>query len=75
VERTWGYSTAGDAEDFARRLEDLLSAVHASPVLSGFCYTQLTDTLQEANGLLDEHRRPKLPVEQLRRIVTGGRAG
>ena len=75
VERTWGYSTAGDDEDFARRLEDLLSAVHASPVLSGFCYTQLTDTMQEANGLLDEHRRPKLPVEQLRRIITGGRAG
>jgi hypothetical protein len=71
VERTWGYSTAEDAEDFARRLEDLLSAVHASPVLAGFCYTQLTDTLQEANGLLDEHRRPKLPVERLRRIITG----
>jgi beta-galactosidase/beta-glucuronidase len=72
VERTWGYSTATDAEDFARRLEDLLSAVHASPVLAGFCYTQLTDTVQEANGLLDEHRRPKLPVERLRRIITGG---
>ncbi|SFO24109.1 Glycosyl hydrolases family 2, TIM barrel domain [Geodermatophilus obscurus] len=71
VERTWGYSTAEDAEDFARRLEDLLSAVHGSPVLAGFCYTQLTDTLQEANGLLDEHRRPKLPVERLRRIITG----
>jgi beta-galactosidase/beta-glucuronidase len=70
-ERTWGYSTATDAEDFARRLEDLLSAVHASPVLAGFCYTQLTDTMQEANGLLDERREPKLPVERLRRIITG----
>ncbi|MGY1701978.1 glycoside hydrolase family 2 protein [Geodermatophilus sp. SYSU D00766] len=72
-ERTWGYSTATDAEDFARRLEDLLSAVHASPVLAGFCYTQLTDTMQEANGLLDEWREPKLPVERLREIVTGRR--
>ncbi|SOD94376.1 glycoside hydrolase family 2 protein [Blastococcus haudaquaticus] len=69
--RTWGYSTASDAEDFARRLTDLLSAVHGSPVLAGFCYTQLTDTMQEANGLLDEDRRPKLPVERLRRIITG----
>jgi hypothetical protein len=70
-EQTWGYSTATDAEDFARRLEDLFSALHASPALAGFCYTQLTDTLQEANGLLDEHRAPKLPVERLRSIVQG----
>jgi hypothetical protein len=40
-------------------------------VLAGFCYTQLTDTMQEANGLLDEDRRPQLPVERLRRIITG----
>ena len=70
-ERTWGYSTAADAEDFAARLTDLFSAVHGSPVLAGFCYTQLTDTMQEANGLLDEHRRPKLPMERLRAIITG----
>jgi beta-galactosidase/beta-glucuronidase len=70
-EQTWGYSTATDAEDFARRLSDLLTAVRSSPVLSGFCYTQLTDTLQEANGLLDEHRKPKLPIERLRSIITG----
>jgi beta-galactosidase/beta-glucuronidase len=69
--RTWGYSTARDAEDFAARLTDLLAAVHGSPVLAGFCYTQLTDTMQEANGLLDEHRKPKLPVERLRAIITG----
>ena len=72
---TWGYSTATDAEDFARRLQDLFGAVHASPVLSGFCYTQLTDTMQEANGLLDEDRRPKLPLEQLRAIITGAHTG
>jgi beta-galactosidase/beta-glucuronidase len=70
-ERTWGYSTAVDDEDFARRLADLFSAVRASPSLAGFCYTQLTDTLQEANGLLDEHRRPKLAMARLRSIVTG----
>jgi beta-galactosidase/beta-glucuronidase len=70
-QRTWGYSTAVDAEDFARRLDDLLTAVHGSEVLAGFCYTQLADTLQEANGLLDEDRVPKLPVERLRAIITG----
>jgi beta-galactosidase/beta-glucuronidase len=67
----WGYSTATSAEDFHERLAGLLAAVHASPVLAGFCYTQLTDTLQEANGLLTADRRPKLPIEQLRAIITG----
>jgi hypothetical protein len=70
-ERTWGYSTAVDDEDFDRRLADLFAAVRASPGLAGYCYTQLTDTLQEANGLLDEHRRPKLAMARLRSIITG----
>jgi beta-galactosidase/beta-glucuronidase len=67
----WGYSTATSAEDFEERLSGLLEAVQASPVLAGFCYTQLTDTLQEANGLLTADRTPKLPIERLRAIVTG----
>ncbi|PPB47968.1 glycoside hydrolase family 2 [Arthrobacter pityocampae] len=68
---TWGYSAAESGEDFARRLEALFSALQDSPFLSGFCYTQLTDTLQEANGLTDEHRKPKLPVAEIRKIVMG----
>ncbi|HEY8318633.1 MAG TPA: glycoside hydrolase family 2 TIM barrel-domain containing protein [Amnibacterium sp.] len=68
----WGYSTAADADDLRERLSGLLEAVHASPLLAGFCYTQLTDTLQEANGLLTADREPKLPMEQLRAIITGG---
>ncbi|MDQ1583749.1 MAG: hypothetical protein QOF36_1803 [Microbacteriaceae bacterium] len=71
VDDAWGYSAAESAEDFAARVGSLLTAVHASPVLSGFCYTQLADTGQETNGLLNSDRTPKLPVEQIRRIVTG----
>ncbi len=70
-EADWGYSTATSAADFEERLSGLLTAVQASPVLAGFCYTQLTDTLQEANGLLTADRKPKLPIERLRAIVTG----
>ncbi|MHA7264413.1 glycoside hydrolase family 2 TIM barrel-domain containing protein [Arthrobacter sp. TMN-37] len=69
---TWGYSTVESAEDFADRVGGLFSALQTSPVLAGFCYTQLTDTLQEANGLTDENRKPKLPVEVIRAIVTRG---
>jgi beta-galactosidase/beta-glucuronidase len=54
-----GYGAVGSAEELLARYEELVSALLASPVVGGFCYTQLTDTAQERNGLLDEHRRPK----------------
>jgi beta-galactosidase/beta-glucuronidase len=68
---TWGYSSARSAEDFAERLSGLVAAVRSSQFLAGFCYTQLTDTLQEANGLLTEDREPKIPIGRLRDIFTG----
>jgi hypothetical protein len=40
-----------------------------SPVLGGFCYTQLTDTEQETNGLLTAAREPKVDVAELNRIT------
>ncbi|GGC02671.1 glycoside hydrolase family 2 protein [Cellulomonas carbonis] len=67
----WGYSTATDDDDFAARVGDLLDAVRACRPVVGFCWTQLTDTGQETNGLLHADRRPKLPVEVLRRLVVG----
>ncbi|MDM7831625.1 glycoside hydrolase family 2 protein [Cellulomonas edaphi] len=71
VDDAWGYSAATSPGDFAKRLQGLLGAVHASGVLAGFCYTQLADTLQETNGLVTADRVPKLPVEELRAIMTG----
>lgn len=71
VGEAWGYSSAVSAEDFASRLGGLLDAVRASSFLAGYCYTQLTDTMQEANGLVTEKRVPKLPLGHLRAIMTG----
>ena len=53
---TWGYSRGESEEDFAKRYLQLLKIVRALPVLAGFCYTQLTDTFQEKNGLLTMRR-------------------
>ncbi|MBF0670962.1 MAG: glycoside hydrolase family 2 [Salinibacterium sp.] len=69
--RTWGYSIATDEADFERRLRELFAALQSSSALAGFCYTQLTDTLQEANGLTDARRIPKLPAETIAAIVRG----
>jgi hypothetical protein len=70
---TWGYSRAATAEDFARRYERLMAAVHSIGLLSGFCYTQFSDTYQEANGLLFADRRPKIPFERLAAATRGTR--
>jgi beta-galactosidase/beta-glucuronidase len=66
----WGYGVV-DLENFEPRLTALFTAVREAKGLAGWCYTQLTDTAQEANGLVDAHRIPKLPVDVIRRIVLG----
>ena len=40
-------------------------------LFAGFCYTQLTDTYQEINGLLYADRTPKAPIEDLARATSG----
>lgn len=67
----WGYSTAGDEADFIDRLSAIMTAVYKSPVLQGFCYTQLTDVEQEINGLLTYDRQPKAPLETIARLISG----
>jgi len=68
---TWGYSSAQDPEDFDDRVTAILRAADGAGGISGFCYTQLTDTGQETNGLLYADRTPKVPVEHIRAAVRG----
>jgi len=74
VDGAWGYSSAHTEEEFESRVSGLLQAVQSSSALTGFCYTQLTDTGQETNGLLYADRSPKVPVEALRRAILGSSA-
>ncbi|WNY35219.1 glycoside hydrolase family 2 TIM barrel-domain containing protein [Curtobacterium flaccumfaciens] len=67
----WGYTSATDGDDWVARITALYDAVRASSFLAGSCWTQLTDTMQETNGLLNADRSPKVPIEQIRRAVTG----
>lgn len=62
-ERWHGYGTVPTPEAFLAKYEELLSAIQDSHAIAGFCYTQLTDTEQETNGLLTEDRTPKLDPE------------
>ena len=68
--KAWfGYATAQNEAEYLSMMKGLFDAIYASPDIAGFCYTQITDTLQETNGLLDENRKPKLPLEKLRDII------
>ncbi|WP_437285838.1 glycoside hydrolase family 2 protein [Sorangium sp. So ce406] len=72
---SWGYSLCDDAGSFARAYEALLAAVRSVELLSGFCYTQLADTYQEANGLLYADRTPKFPLQEIAAATRGRVAG
>jgi len=65
VKKIWGYSSAASDEEFARLYEELLHTVIHTALFSGFCYTQFADTFQEANGLLNADRTPKIPLVRL----------
>lgn len=65
----WGYRLVATREDLEEHLGALFRAVQQSTGLAGWCFTQLTDTAQETNGLADEARIPKIPVERIRAIV------
>ena len=68
-ENWMGYATVETEAQYLKILEDLFGAIYRSTELAGFCYTQITDTQQEKNGLYDENRKPKLPVDKLRQII------
>ncbi len=62
TEQGWGYARCKTAEQFRLSYTALLKAVSDIEIFSGFCYTQLTDTFQEMNGLLYADRTPKFPL-------------
>ncbi len=66
----WSYGkTTSSYEEFYARYEGLTTALLDNPMISGFCYTQLTDVEQEKNGLYDyDTREPKFNMAILSEI-------
>jgi hypothetical protein len=63
-----GYGAVAGPDELRDRYDELVAALQDSPALAGYCYTQLTDTAQERNGLLYADRSPKVPPEEIARI-------
>ena len=60
-----------DPVRFSQKYAELMKAVRESPLICGYCYTQLTDIENEKNGLLTYGREPKIPLETIRAINQG----
>lgn len=68
-ENGWGYNGGSlDAEEWVIRYQRLVQAIAETGGIAGFCYTQLSDTMQEVNGLLNPEHQAKIDVEMIRKI-------
>ncbi len=65
-----GYGTVTSRDAFLSKYRELVDAILDSPAIAGFCYTQLTDTGQETNGLLTAEREPKLDPATVHQITS-----
>jgi hypothetical protein len=66
----FGYGQFETAEALLDHYSKLTAALLQSTALAGYCYTQLTDTEQETNGLLTADRQPKLDPKLVRAVNT-----
>lgn len=73
-ESWFGYGKVSNRGEFEAKYRELTSALQDSEELVGICYTQLTDTEQETNGLLTENREPKIDLEILNAITRGNKS-
>jgi hypothetical protein len=72
-EQSWGYSEVHNAADFETKYGELVHVLHDHQRISIWCWTQLTDTYQEKNGLYTMARQSKANIERIRHSSWGRR--
>lgn len=65
------YGEVTEATRLATSVGRLVAALGSGDGIAGFCYTQLTDTEQEKNGLLTAERLPKCRLPDLWAAIRG----
>jgi beta-galactosidase/beta-glucuronidase len=66
---SWGYGErVASVEEWHARFRGLTEVLLEDPRMFGYCFTQLTDTFQEQNGIYDFHRRPKFDIARIREV-------
>jgi len=68
-DESWGYGQrVGSVEEWHERFAGLTNVLLGDPLMFGYCYTQLTDTFQEENGIYDFDRNPKFDIARIRAV-------
>ncbi|KGM17480.1 glycoside hydrolase family 2 protein [Actinotalea fermentans] len=65
------YGDVIDPEALGEAIAGLVATIGPGRGLAGYCYTQLTDTAQEKNGLFTEDRVPKSSPSRIRAALLG----
>ncbi|HBE78818.1 MAG TPA: glycoside hydrolase family 2 [Firmicutes bacterium] len=67
----WGYGDAASTyPEMGERIQKLIRTIQTEAEICGYCYTQLTDTEQEVNGLMNAQRVPKLATNKFAEIFS-----
>lgn len=68
-EESWGYGQkVTSVEEWFARFAGLTDVLLDDPDMFGYCYTQLTDTFQEQNGIYTFDRTPKFDIARVREV-------
>ncbi len=71
TEGGWGYNRIiTDPDEYIDLFCRLTRAMLDSPIMFGFCYTQLTDVEQEQNGIYYYNREKKCDLTKIREALT-----
>jgi beta-galactosidase/beta-glucuronidase len=66
---SWGYGQrVRSEEEWMTRFAGLTDVLLDDPLMFGYCYTQLTDTFQEENGLYTADREPKFDIARIAEV-------
>jgi beta-galactosidase/beta-glucuronidase len=65
----WHYSEADGPAALLENFREMVQALMDRGPVEGFCYTQLTDIMQERTGLLTFERKPKIDPDLVRPVT------
>ncbi len=70
MEAGWGYHglQIKTEDELIAKIREQVNLMVASPLIAGYCYTQLTDVEQEQNGVYTYDRKPKVNVKKMAEV-------
>ena len=69
IKGAWGYGkSVKDVSEYRDRLDNLFAVIQNDDRIIGYCYTQVSDFMQETNGIYTMDRKAKIDPSELNAI-------